>query len=258
MSSNPSTRTGRATRDWSNLVRFEQFVTQLRGVYESFVAQTVAECRAKLCDDLSTFTRALDWDLVFIDSSKNIPLAQKKGKANGNGKTKKGGDTTTIINNNNNGKNENDEEDGGSEDTNDDVLCVPPEATVARVKAIMEGPQVPFQTFFACARTRRVDDGAAREVLRMSARLFAGIRFLFAKLARAKMNAFFLCPMREALGAALVEHFRALPDAAYEQMFQLSITALKESERKLTAQLERCKASYAKFQAAAEKLAAKK
>lgn len=251
-SSCSSAKTGRAARDWSNLVRFEQFVTQLRGVYESFVAQTVAECRTKLCDDLSTFTRALDWDLVFIDSSRNIPPVQKKGKA------KKGGET--INNNDKNDKNDSEEEKegGGGEDANDDVLCVPREATVARVKAIMEGPQVPFQTFFTCARTRRVDDGAAREVLRMSARLFAGIRFLFAKLARAKMNAFFLCPMREALGAALVEHFRALPDAAYEQMFQLSITALKESERKLTAQLERCKASYAKFQAAAEKLAAKK
>ena len=249
---------GRAARDWSNLARFEQFVTQLRGVYESFVARTVAECRTKLCDDLSTFTRALDWDLVFIDSSRNIPPPQKRAKVKiATAAKKEGADELKARKQRDGDNGENGEGGEDGEDAYDDVLCVPPEATVARVKAIMEAPQPPLPVF-TCARTRRVDDGAAREVLRMSARLFAGIRFLFAKLARAKMNAFFLAPMREALGAALVEHFRALPDAAYEQMFQLSITALKESERRLTAQLERCRASYAKFQAAAEKLSTKK
>ena len=243
-----------AAHDWSRLVRFEQFVTQLRSVYEGFVARTAAKCRAKLCDDLNTFTRALDWDLVFIDSSRNIPTPSPSPSSFPQKRSGSKNNSSTTGSSGDNG--------GGGEDNNnsDDILCVSPEATMARVKAIMEAP-APLPAF-TCARTRRggsgCEDSVARDVMRMSARLFAGIRFLFAKLARAKMDAFFLCPMREALGAALVEHFRALPDTAYEQMFQLSISALKDSERNLTAQLERCRASYAKFKAVADKLPPRK
>lgn len=243
-----------AMHDWSRLVRFEQFITQLRSVYEGFVAHTVAECRTKLCDDLSTFTRALDWDLVFIDSSRNIPTSPSPQKRSGSKNNNSSSNNSNTSGNNN--------DDNSNNNSDDNILCVSPEATMARVKAIMEAPaQLPA---FTCARTRRGssggegEDSVARDVMRMSARLFAGIRFLFAKLARAKMDAFFLCPMREALGAALVEHFRALPDTAYEQMFQLSVSALKDSERKLSAQLERCRASYAKFKAVADKLPQRK
>jgi len=74
----------------------------------------------------------------------------------------------------------------------------------------------------------------------MSAKMFAGIRFFFAKYVRNKMNAFFMDPMLQDVGAAVVNHFYRVSDKKYEEMFIDGLAELKELKVKLETQLALC------------------
>lgn len=216
-----SAATVSAAAGFTRLARFDQFISQLRKVHCDFVAKTEANCRAKLRDDLDTFTALqLDWSMV------NEQLLQQQAPM--------AAGVPPIGD--------------GSE-----LLDVRPEDTKQRVIAIMEGRTAPT---FEGPRSRRVDDEMARRVLAMSAKLFAGTRFFFAKFIGTKMSAFFFDPMNRRLRAALLEHFRRLPDDSYEEMFQLGIASLRASEAKLEAQLHRCREAHEKFREAAGRMKA--
>jgi hypothetical protein len=45
------------------------------------------------------------------------------------------------------------------------------------------------------SRSRTVNDETSHQILMMSGKLFAGVRYFFTKYIRAKLNAFFINPM---------------------------------------------------------------
>lgn len=49
--------------------------------------------------------------------------------------------------------------------------------------------------FIISYRARRIDDNSFGQVCSLAGKLFAGIRYFFAKCIRNKLNAFFLDPM---------------------------------------------------------------
>eukprot|EP01098_Paradermamoeba_levis_P003586 TRINITY_DN1615_c0_g1_i1.p1 TRINITY_DN1615_c0_g1~~TRINITY_DN1615_c0_g1_i1.p1 ORF type:complete len:148 (-),score=51.23 TRINITY_DN1615_c0_g1_i1:20-463(-) len=88
--------------------------------------------------------------------------------------------------------------------------------------------------------SRRVDQETYERVCRMSARLFAGIRFFFSKFARNKLNAFYLDPIFQKLGIELTEHFCWLSNDEYEEMFETGLENLQQRQQKLELQLKKC------------------
>lgn len=65
-----------------------------------------------------------------------------------------------------------------------------PEETKQRVRNIMER-----KGSVGINRTASLDDEGYKQIALLAARMFAGIRFFFAKYVRNKLNAFFLDPM---------------------------------------------------------------
>eukprot|EP01105_Mastigella_eilhardi_P002304 TRINITY_DN1282_c0_g1_i1.p1 TRINITY_DN1282_c0_g1~~TRINITY_DN1282_c0_g1_i1.p1 ORF type:complete len:782 (-),score=270.13 TRINITY_DN1282_c0_g1_i1:25-2370(-) len=124
-----------------------------------------------------------------------------------------------------------------------DLLQPKPQDTKERVCKIMDAKRVCFDGL----RTRRIDQDTYQQVCRMSARLFAGVRYFFAKYIRNKLNAFFLDPMFRGLGATIVDHFRRTPDPQYEQMFNLGVADLRVRSGKLDLQLAKCKENLQRF-----------
>ena len=76
-------------------------------------------------------------------------------------------------------------------------------------------------------------------VKEMAAELFSGIRFMFAKSIRKKMNAFFLSPIFDELSTSLNGHFGPMSNEEYESVFKLGVEALKSEREQLQIQVSR-------------------
>jgi len=85
-----------------------------------------------------------------------------------------------------------------------------------------------------------LDDEGYKKISLLAAKMFGSIRYFFAKYVRNKMNAFFLDPMLQEVGAGVVHHFYKLPETKYEDMFLEGVTELKQLEIKLEKQLAIC------------------
>jgi len=134
-----------------------------------------------------------------------------------------------------------------------DYLKISREDTISRVNAIMESKN-PFT--FEGQRSRRIDDETFKSVCMLAGKLFSGVRYFFAKYIRNKLNAFFLDPMFQRLGSNLIDHFFKLPDAKYNEMFQLGVEEMKTLLQKLEVQLEKCKANRDRFRETLKKVSA--
>ncbi len=149
----------RADRDQESigiLAVYERLIHELRTSYESLIEKIETDCRARLKDDFVMFTKIVDWELLGNNNSNN-------------------------SNNNNN---------NSSPEYN--YLDATPEETKARVKEIMESKALSLSH---SGRQTTMDEEGYKRVAMLAARMFAGIRFFFAKYVRNKMNAFFLDPM---------------------------------------------------------------
>src|SRR5690606_37937659 len=110
-------------------------------------------------------------------------------------------------------------------------------------------------TFFEGPRTRRVDESVYRSICMMAGKLFAGVRFFFAKYVRNKMNSFFLDPMFQHLSAQLTDHFRRLDDTRYEELFHASAADLRARSSDLGDRLRHLSAARDRFRQLQRKLA---
>lgn len=89
-------------------------------------------------------------------------------------------------------------------------------------------------------RNMKMNEEGYNQVALLAAKMFAGIRYFFAKYVRNKLNAFFLDPMLQKVGSMVVNHFYRLPSKKYEDMFLGGIEELKNVQEKLTRQLAAC------------------
>eukprot|EP00027_Filamoeba_sp_ATCC50430_P017323 CAMPEP_0168573610 /NCGR_PEP_ID=MMETSP0413-20121227/18631_1 /TAXON_ID=136452 /ORGANISM="Filamoeba nolandi, Strain NC-AS-23-1" /LENGTH=604 /DNA_ID=CAMNT_0008606881 /DNA_START=1 /DNA_END=1816 /DNA_ORIENTATION=- len=110
-----------------------------------------------------------------------------------------------------------------------------PEDTKQRVRNVMER-----KGSVGINRAASLDEEGYKQIALLAAKMFAGIRFFFAKYVRNKLNAFFLDPMLQEVGAAVVNHFHKLPEKKYEEMFIEGVEELKELRTKLEKQLTLC------------------
>jgi len=122
------------------------------------------------------------------------------------------------------------------------------EETKARVKAIME------RTVSLGGRAVSMDEEGYTKIALLAAKMFAGIRYFFAKYVRNKMNAFFLDPMLQEVGALVVNHFYKLNETKYEEMFLEGIAELKKMNAKLEHQLSLCVKQRDKFKEMYQKM----
>jgi len=125
-----------------------------------------------------------------------------------------------------------------------DFLKTTREDTINRVNNMMQSKN-PFT--FEGQRSRRIDEETFKSVCMLAGKLFAGIRYFFAKYIRNKLNAFFLDPMFQRLSSELIDHFFKLSNKNYEEMFQLGVEEMKSLLQRLELQLEKCKANRDKF-----------
>lgn len=91
------------------------------------------------------------------------------------------------------------------------------------------------------------DEDGYRAVAVRAAKMFAGIRFFYAKYVKNKMNAFFLEPMLQDAGSSVVNHFFRISDAKYEELFMDGVAELKQLKAKLETKLSLCTQQRDKF-----------
>jgi hypothetical protein len=172
------------------LGKYEEFIKELRTVYQLFINRTRINCETKATDDFSAFTKILDWDLL-----------------------------------------------SGLKEINDyDYLNCSQEDTKKRIESLMkEKGTLSSKLFYS----RQIDNETYQSILQMAGKLFAGVRYFFTKLVRAKFNAFFLDPMFQQLGRELTDHFRKMTDKRYEELFNLGVAHLQKRVVTLHQQLEK-------------------
>lgn len=165
----------RADRDQESigiLSVYERFINELRSVYESFIDKIESDCRMRLKDDFVMFTKIVDWELL-------------------------GGASTAMQSMDNN--NHTEQSNNNNSNSNGYNYLEPTmDETKARVKHIMESKYAVFNNHSLVNSNNRyssMDEEGYKRVALLAARMFAGIRFFFAKYVRNKMNAFFLDPM---------------------------------------------------------------
>lgn len=96
-------------------------------------------------------------------------------------------------------------------------------------------------------RNIKMNEEGYNQVALLASKMFAGIRYFFAKYVRNKMNAFFLDPMLQKVGSMVVNHFYRLPETKYEEMFLGGLQELKTMQEKLSRQLLSCTQQRDKF-----------
>ena len=137
---------------------YERFVHELQATYETFIDNIENDCRARLKDDFVMFTKIVDWEMLHSGSSDSAKVTFS---------------TTLLIC----GKEYN-------------YLESTPEETKQRVRDIMER-----KGSVGINRAASLDEDGYKHIALLAAKMFAGIRFFFAKYVRNKLNAFFLDPM---------------------------------------------------------------
>eukprot|EP01118_Nematostelium_gracile_P000686 TRINITY_DN10721_c1_g1_i1.p1 TRINITY_DN10721_c1_g1~~TRINITY_DN10721_c1_g1_i1.p1 ORF type:complete len:191 (+),score=56.34 TRINITY_DN10721_c1_g1_i1:64-636(+) len=108
-----------------------------------------------------------------------------------------------------------------------------PEETKIRVEKIMNS------TYSWTDMMEKTDDGYQNIAL-MASKMFAGIRFFFAKYVKNKMSAFFLDPMLQGVNPTVMNHFYQLSESRYEEIFLDGVGELKQLQAKLETQLAAC------------------
>lgn len=216
----------------SLLASYDLFIADLQHTFSEFIEGIERDCKSKLIEDFSTFTKIVDWDLLNgIESVREYNFPS-----------------------------------GTAEDTKRRV-----ETLMGGPKEISQEQEKSIELERAFLRTRKIDQQSYFYICKMSAKLFAGIRFFFVKYIRNKLNAFFLDPMFQKLGSYLTEHFRKLTNEVrehsflffslishfkkmYEKMFDLGIKDLQNRLIILQKQYVQCKNNRDRFKEVCDKI----
>ena len=179
-----------------------------------FIEETAAACKEKLEDEIETLVQVLDFEFISEVSASHKDEWKDDPQEPSEG---------------------------------EDPQAAKRRHTKERVERIMNRRPLSFGTF-------ATEEDIVKIIDDISNRMFNGIRSLFARSVKNKMNAFFLSPIHTTLETVLIDFFSKLTKEQYEEMFTTGIKGLRLKLAKLEIQHKKLMENYTKFTDAVSKL----